>query len=275
MYFNKYDAKVLITLGVGLRPNSNFSATIDYYNIALTDRIILSTEVGATAQGNTALDAILTANNLSDLSFFVNGLDTRTAGLDVVLNYRNLAVGIGNIDINLAGNYTFLNERDGEVKNPELVASAGQSVANATQEALFFTSRPEFKAILGIDYEIGKLAINLTNTLFGPTTFFQQGLDANLFTEFETKVVTDLGFNFALTKRSTLALNINNVFNILPEWSFKAVNSDGEKLLSDPAALKVNSNLITFNQRYSQMTYDGYQFSQLGTIFALSYNVRF
>jgi iron complex outermembrane receptor protein len=264
-----------ITLGVGLRPNSNFSATIDYYNIALTDRIILSTEVSATAQGNTALDAILTANNLSDLSFFVNGLDTRTAGLDVVLNYRNLPVGTGNIDFNLAGNYTFLNERDGEVKNPELVASAGQSVANATQEALFFTSRPKFKAILGIDYEIGKLAINLTNTLFGPTTFYQQGLDPNLFTEFETKVVTDLGFNFSLTKRSTLALNVNNVFNILPEWSFKAVNSEGEKLLNDSAALKANSNLITFNQRYSRMTYDGYHFSQLGTILALSYNIRF
>jgi len=33
--------------------------------------------------------------------------------------------------------------------------------------------------------------------------------------------------------------------------------------------------LITFNQRYSQMTYDGYHFSQLGTIFNLTVNVQF
>jgi iron complex outermembrane recepter protein len=46
-------------------------------------------------------------------------------------------------------------------------------------------------------------------------------------------------------------------------------------LLKDAAALKNESNLITFNQRYSRMTYDGYQFSQLGTMFNLSWNFRF
>jgi hypothetical protein len=39
--------------------------------------------------------------------------------------------------------------------------------------------------------------------------------------------------------------------------------------------LQTPSNLITFNQRYSQMTYDGYHFSQLGTMFNLSLNYKF
>lgn len=42
-----------------------------------------------------------------------------------------------------------------------------------------------------------------------------------------------------------------------------------------PILLKLKTNLITFNQRYSQMTYDGYHFSQLGTLLNLSFNYKF
>jgi iron complex outermembrane receptor protein len=192
-----------------------------------------------------------------------------------VANYRGKRLGSGKLGINLSGNYMLQNERDGEVKNPKLVAEAGQSVANATQEALFFTSRPKYKAILGLDYEIGQFIFTLGNTLFGPTRFDQQGMSDALYTEFRTKLVTDLALNFQVGKKSTIALNINNLFNVYPEWEFKAENSAGEALLRNAAALKNESNLITFNQRYSRMTYDGYHFSQLGIIFNLSYNFRF
>jgi iron complex outermembrane receptor protein len=41
-------------------------------------------------------------------------------------------------------------------------------------------------------------------------------------------------------------------------------NSTGQAILDGAAVTNSPSNLITFNQRYSQMTYDGYHFSQLG-----------
>ena len=65
------------------------------------------------------------------------------------------------------------------------------------------------------------------------------------------------------------------MLNVLPEWDFKAENAAGVAILADPAQVQNQSNLITFNQRYSQMTYDGYHFSQLGTMFNLSLNYRF
>ena len=76
-------------------------------------------------------------------------------------------------------------------------------------------------------------------------------------------------------KKLTIALNINNLLNVLPEWEFKAENIAGEGLLLDANQVQNQSNLITFNQRYSQMTYDGYHFSQLGTMFNLSLNYKF
>ncbi len=263
------------TVGLGLRPSDNFSFTLDYYNIAVKDRVILSTEIGATSGGNTALDVILGENNLSDLSFFVNALDTRTSGLDFVASYRGLTIGdLGRVGVNLSGNYTLQNERDGDVKNPTLVEQAGQTVSNQTQEALFFTSRPLFKLILGLDATVGKFGVSLNNTVFGPTTFYQQGLDQGLYTEFSTKVVTDLAVNYGFTEKINLSLNINNLLGVLPEWSFKADDTFTGNL-EDAAYLQNQSNLITFNQRYSQMTYDGYHFSQLGRLFNLSLNVQF
>ena len=263
------------TIGLGGKLNSNFNFTLDYYNIAVKDRVVLSTEIGPTTGGGTQLDEILANNNLSDLSFFVNALDTRTSGIDFVANYRGLELGNGKLNFNLSGNYTIQNERDGEVKNPQIVADAGQSVVNATQEALFFTSRPKTKWILGVNYDINKFGFSLNNTYFGKTTFKQQGMSTDLRTEFTPKIVTDLGINFNASEKLTLLLNVNNLLNVLPEWSFKAENDAGKALLDDPAQVKAQSNLITFNQRYSQMTYDGYHFSQLGRMFNLSINYRF
>ena len=153
---------------------------------------------------------------------------------------------------------------------------------NATQEALFFTSRPKTKWILGSNYDIGKIGLNLNNTYFGKTTFQQGDLNENIRTEFIPKIVTDLGINYNATEKFTIALNINNILNVLPEWKFVANNATGQGIIDDTAItssgltqIQNESNLITFNQRYSQMTYDGYHFSQLGTLFSLSLNYKF
>ena len=57
----------------------------------------------------------------------LNAIDTKTSGLDVVLSYRNIELGNGELDFNLSGNYTITNERDGDVKNPAFVEANGQS----------------------------------------------------------------------------------------------------------------------------------------------------
>lgn len=240
-----------ITVGIGAKPSKNFNFTIDYYNIKVEDRIVLGDKVDT---------------QFGTVAWFENSFDSRTSGLDVVANYNNIELGTGKLGFNLSGNITFQNERISPVKS----ANFGQ-----TLESLMFTSRPDTKWILGANYEIGKFGFSLNNTYFGKTTFDQDGLNANLKTEFTPKVVTDLGVTFSATDKLTLALNVNNLLNVLPEWKFVAENAAGTALLNDPAQVKNQSNLITFNQRYSQMTYDGYHFSQLGTMFNLSLNYKF
>jgi iron complex outermembrane receptor protein len=240
-----------ITIGLGAKPSKNFNFTVDYYNIKVKDRIVLGD---------------ITATRFGDVAWFENSFDTRTSGLDVVANFSNIMIGAGKLGVNLSGNYTIQNERISPVKKNNF---------SQTLEALMFTSRPITKWILGGNYEIGKLGFSLNNTYFGKSTFKQAGLDNNLRTEFTPKIVTDLGVSFSATEKLTLALNVNNLLNVLPEWKFKAENAAGTAILNNPAQVKNQSNLITFNQRYSQMTYDGYHFSQLGTMFNLSLNYKF
>ncbi|PKH67447.1 ferric enterobactin receptor [Flavobacterium sp. ALD4] len=240
-----------VTVGIGVKPSRDFNFTIDYYNIKVEDRIILG-DIKSTPYG--------------EVAWFENSFDSRTSGLDVVANYSNILLGEGKLGFNLSGNITFQNERISPVKSDNF----GQ-----TLESLMFTSRPVTKWILGSNYEIGKFGFSLNNTYFGKTTFNQAGLSSDLRTEFIPKMVTDLGVTFSATEKLTLSLNVNNLLNVLPEWEFKAENAAGTTLLSDPLQVQNQSNLITFNQRYSQMTYDGYHFSQLGTMFNLSLNYKF
>ena len=264
------------TFGAGFKPLKNLSVTVDYYDIRIKDRIVLGNLIDFGTGGQ---------------AFFTNAIDTKTSGLDFVASYKNISLGEGKLTINVSGNFTYRNERVGDVKNLESVkklgtsayptaagqnpALAGQSVLDLTQEALLFTSRPKYKYIIGVDYEIGKFGFSVNNTVFGSTQFKNAGLDPNLRIVFEQKVVTDLGISFAATNKITLAFNANNLFNILPKWNFKADTAAGQAIINNPTAIKEQENLITFNGRYSQMTYDGYQFSQLGAMFNLSLNYRF
>jgi iron complex outermembrane receptor protein len=253
-----------LTLGFGFKPTKNFNFTLDYYNIKVTDRIVLG-------------------NLIDDQAYFVNAIDSRTAGLDFVASYRNIILGTGKLALNLSGNYTLQNERIGAIRNP---ASAGsQTVFNSTQDALMFTSRPKFKYIFGGDYEINQWVFSLNNTVFGPTKFNNADYNSqdtaadirtdDLRTVFLTKIVTDLGINFNATKKLSLALNVNNLFNVMPKYNIEANTSAAQALINDPSKLKRIQQNITFNGRYSNMTYDGFHFSQLGTMFNLSMNYKF
>ena len=85
----------------------------------------------------------------------------------------------------------------------------------------------------------------------------------------------DFGASFALFKNTNLAVVVNNIFNVMPKWNLVALNEAGKQVLNDPAQVKTNINAITFNGRYPNVTYDESHFSQLGTTFNASLNVRF
>jgi iron complex outermembrane receptor protein len=265
-----------ITLGLGYKPAKDTSITLDYYNITVKDRILLSSTLGSTT-GPSIINQVLANRKWVGLSFFVNSVDSNTSGIDYVLNQRNIKLGDAKLAFNLSGNYTIKNERDGVISNPLQVESVGKSVFDITQDALMFSSRPKFKTIFGIDADFDDFNLSLNNTVFGPTKFRNADIDPNLAVVFKTKTVTDFSINYQLTKNITLAFNINNMFDVTPAWNFETAGdkAKGEAILKDPAKVKENYVGATFNGRYPMVTYDGSHFSQLGRMYNLSLNYRF
>ena len=237
---------------------------------------------------------ILANAQVAQIQFFINGIKTRTEGLDFVANYKNINLGSGRLGINLAGNYTLANEIIGSPNNPKAIADAGSSILSTQIKSLLTESRPQYKAVLGFDYNVNKFSIDLNNTLFGPTKF--QDLDngtsydglgitgvtdqsRNVMNDirqrFKPAVVTDLNVGYNFTDKFSASITVNNVLNVIPKWDLQSLNSDGQKVLDNAAAKSLLEGFLEFSGRYKILAYNGSQFSQLGTIFQASVTFKF
>ena len=278
------------TVGIGLNPNKNLSITLDYYSILIKDRIVYSSAISSDDTTST-LYKILKSADVVQIQFFINGIKTRTSGLDFVGNYKNIHLGNGRLGVSLAGNYTLENKilpnALGKLANdPAPVSAAGATILSAQIKSLLTESRPRYKAVFGLDYFINKFNIDLNNTLFGPTKF--QDLDNggsvmnNIKQVFKTAVVTDLNVGYAFTDKVSASITVNNILNVLPKWKLELTGNstdpnypDAVAKLSDPAAKSLLEGFLEFSGRYRILGYNGSQFSQLGTVFQASLNFKF
>ncbi len=285
------------TVGLGLNPTKNFSFTLDYYSITIKERIVYSSSINSNdkllANPTTELGRILKgasvgAGNfdLASVQFFINGVKTKTSGLDLVANYKNIVLGSGKLAVNLAGNYTTNNELVGTPNDPAAIKSAGASILNRQIISLLEEGRPKYKAVLGFDYSVNKFGVSLNNTLFGPTKF--QDLDNggsdmnNIKQVFKTAVVTDLNLGYNFTDKISFNIGINNLFNVLPKWKLELTGTasdpdyaSAKATLANPAAKSLLEGFLSFSGRYRILGYNGSQFSQLGTMFQSSLIFKF
>lgn len=290
----KAEKSTNITVGIGLNPIKKLSITLDYYNIRIKDRIFYSSAIASNTPGST-LDQILQAAGVVQAQFFLNGLETQTSGLDFVLSYKDIALGHGKLAVNVAGNVVIENKIIGSPNDPAAIKAEGQTTLSAQIRSLLTEGRPLYKAVLGFDYTINKWAFSLNNTLFGTTRF--QDLDngasyaafgingvpgnPNVMTqikqEFKPAVVTDLNIRLNLSDKVSIAAGANNLLNVLPKWSLKAIdgNANAQALLNNQTQRDLLEGLLSFSGRYRILGYNGSQFSQLGTTFNASIMFRF
>ncbi len=275
------EKSVNFTAGLGLTPTNNLSLTLDFYDITISDRIVYSSSISSKVPGS-QLDIIQQASGLKSVQFFINGIKTHTQGLDFVASYKNLELGAGKLGFNFAGNYVITNEIIGIPNDPAVIKAAGATILNTQVKSLLIEGRPKYKAILGLDYAVGKFNVMMNNTLFGPTKF--QDLDNGgddmecIKQVFSSAVVTDLNVGFQFTKNISASFTINNLLNVLPKWKLELThNADAiidnanyahaAATLADPIQKQLLEGFLEFSGRYRILGYNGSQFSQLGTTY--------
>ena len=115
------------TLGVAYQPSDAFTLTLDYYFIALDDRIWISSNFNVGPEERAELIALGApgADQLTNVRFFTNDMDTETSGIDLVAQYI-VDWSAGNTLLSLAVNYnetevTRRTDRQTDPANPDPV----------------------------------------------------------------------------------------------------------------------------------------------------------
>ena len=291
------EKSINLSFGLGVNPTKNLNVTVDFYSITIKDRIVYSSSINTDdkllANPTTELGRILKGNSvgqgnfdLASVQFFINGVKTRNAGIDLVANYKNIVLGSGKLGVNLAGNFTLNNEIVGTPNDPPAIKSAGATILSTQIKSLLIEGRPRFKTVLGFDYSLKKFGVSLNNTVFGPTKF--QDLDNggsqmnNIKQVFKTAVVTDLNLGYRFTDKIALNIGINNLLNVLPKWKLELTGNPtdpdyaaAKATLANTADRELLEGFLSFSGRYRILGYNGSQFSQLGTMFQASLVFKF
>ncbi|WP_242157017.1 TonB-dependent receptor [Aestuariivivens sediminis] len=208
-----------IAAGITFKPTSNLSLSADFYNVKVDDRVLFTGEIGfdGDSGSNNPVEQILLTNSITSLKFFINAVDTKTTGVDIVVNYNNIPFGNGKLEATLAANF---NETkiEGTINVPTILANNGYSDAffNRKEQSRIVSARPKSKILLGFDYDINKWTFILNNTYFGEVTWQHASNPGNDQT-FSGKVITDLILNYNFSEKLSASILVNNLLNVYPD----------------------------------------------------------
>ena len=243
--------------GVTFRSGANFTASLDFYHIKVKDRVLFSGEVGFDGDNTTTnpVEQVLISNDITSMKFFINAVNTITKGVDIVMNYKNLALGSGKLGFNFASNIANT-KIDGQIATPAILKANGYDIFNRKEQGRILSARPNTKVLLGVNYDFKRTSFILNNTYFGEVTW-QHATDVAKDQTFAGKIITDLGVSYKFSKVISGNVMVNNLFNIYPD-----------KL--DP-----KGDIVTDLGGRFKYAWEVNQFGFSGTIFTAGMNFKF
>lgn len=213
--------------GRGLHPLPSLSLTIDYYNIDINNRIVVTENLQATrdAAGNptgsdpgASIARILNNagfNSVNAARFFINGIDTVTKGFDAVATWRTEIGDSSTLRLTAGFNYNET-EINGRRANPGPLAQVPGVVLFGRQESLRIESgQPRTKLNLSADFEREWLGVTLRASRYGRT--LGAGADPFLDVNMSAKWLSDLEVRVEPVTGLQLAVGANNLFDVYPD----------------------------------------------------------
>jgi iron complex outermembrane recepter protein len=195
-------------IGATLTPG-RFNLTVDYYQVEIDDRIVVTENL----QGP-AVVALLQAagfNNITSARFFINGIDTRTRGLDVVGTYRLPDTGFGSFT--LTGGYN--RNRTRITDRAVLPTLPGLTLFGRVESLRIEKGQPREKINLGLDWDYDVFGATFRTNRYGEViaTGASAATDVNL----SPKWISDVELRMKATDLFQFAIGANNVFDVYPD----------------------------------------------------------
>jgi iron complex outermembrane receptor protein len=227
------------SLGFVFRPLPSMSATLDFYQITITNRIVGSGSLvgshdgvvssaainAAIAANGNQLDPEVVATGTTGIDVFANGIDTRTRGADLTFNFP-VDYDLGHVDYTIGATF---NETD-ITRVPPPPASLGQPLYDIAAKSDLTTASPKFIVNLGAAWTVGNASVTLLEKLYGPASEWENDDGDNgspgpyagtgSFEYFKTSIgvtpITDLDLGYKVAKNLKLSIGAINLFNRYP-----------------------------------------------------------
>lgn len=208
-------------LGLVLRPARNLTITVDGYQINIDDRIARTASLSGPA-----LNAIFAQNGVpagTFVQYYANAADTRTRGVDVVVEYPLDLQRFGNLSFTAAYNYSRTKIRRASA-TPAALTNLGPNPGGSLV-AFGNVFRGELadnqlrsKLALGSTWKLSPVSVDLRVTRYGRYGYLRTENPAQDLT-YGARWITDLEVEFQLTEKLRVAGGATNLFSIRPENS--------------------------------------------------------
>ncbi len=196
--------------GVVYNGYEGFTLTIDAFQIAIDDRIILSGDLSP--EDSPAVGDALAASGADNARFFVNAVDTTTQGVDVVASQTFELEQMGSLRAQLA--YGYNKTEIDDINLPVLLDGLEDNLFDGVERTRMTRSVPRNSGSVAFTHNLGDLETRLAFNYFGDYVLENnQGVQ----TEFSAKWVTDLSAKYLLTDQLTVSAGVQNLFDEYPD----------------------------------------------------------
>ena len=226
-----------LSLGFTLKPipDANFEISSNFYNINISNRIILSGRfVAFDAQDNpTPFTSILEPLGVDEAQFFTNAVSTRTRGFDLNLSWNDIKLGNGQLNLNADAN--FAKNTVTAVETPSTLRGEEETLFNREERSRLEQAIPNSKIILSARYRSNRFHIYFWQTRFGQVTYIHpddgnpenwvvnarngsiESRDQIQAAKWTTNIEAGLRFNVDKGNSLIFSLGSINLFNAYPD----------------------------------------------------------
>jgi len=206
--------------------------TADAYRIELDNRIVLSENIQGSPTGSATAQAIFALINppgsgagLGAARFFINGVDTRTQGLDLVARYHWDTADLGRFDLTGAANFN----RTKVTRVPTTSVLSGLPVPpplfDRANRLIFERGTPRTKVSLAGDWSKGDLGVTAKATHYG--NVLEPNNSPALDYDVGARTLIDLEGRWKTPIGVGVALGVENLFDKYPNPTPTNVNTNG------------------------------------------------
>lgn len=223
------------------------SLTVDAYRINMRDRIVLSENLTSAAVRNYIVSQGFTG--IGGGRFFINGVDTRTKGVDIVASMPWNAGAAGRFDFTLAGNFN----RTDVTKVPTTAQLAALNPAPVLFDRVNVLTlekgQPKNKITASANWKLNQWGVTARATRYGDV--LSPGTTAAFDYTLKAKTIVDLEARYALSRQMTLALGADNLFDQYSETLPPALNTTSNTPFSNYTPFGNNGRYVYARATYS------------------------